>query len=118
MASLVVPAESLQGYLAHKTPPLEDPAVGLYLGSYGGPQEGGIFLMREAPLYSAQEGDHGRWQCWYAGPPISVALSRDGQHHQPSEWQHIVFSEFPDFYHRPRTAVHIEGSQIGALIPH
>ena len=28
-----------------------DPAVGLYLGPYGGPSGGGHFLMSEAPLY-------------------------------------------------------------------
>ena len=28
-------------------PPSSDPTVGLYLGSYGGPKGGGLFLMSE-----------------------------------------------------------------------
>ena len=41
-----------QGYLAHKNPhPPLDPTVGLYLGSYGGPRGGALFLMNEVALY-------------------------------------------------------------------
>jgi len=35
---------------SQETTPSLDPAVGLCLGSYGGPREGGLFLMREVPL--------------------------------------------------------------------
>ena len=31
----------------------EDPVVGLYLGSYGGPRGGGVFFMSEVPLQAA-----------------------------------------------------------------
>ena len=31
-------------------PPSWEPTVGLYLGSYGGPMGGGLFLMNEVPL--------------------------------------------------------------------
>jgi len=45
--------EGLQGYLAHKKHPLRrPPTVGLYLGSYDGPEGGGLFLMSEVPLYA------------------------------------------------------------------
>ena len=39
----------VQGYLAHKEHP--PPTVGLYLGSYGVPRGGGLFLMSEVPLW-------------------------------------------------------------------
>ena len=42
----------VQGYLAHKkTPrPLEDPTVGLCLGSEGGPREVGVSYERGTPV--------------------------------------------------------------------
>ena len=40
------------GYFAHnKLRFLGAPTVGLCLGPYGGPREGGLFLMSEVPLY-------------------------------------------------------------------
>ena len=35
---------AVQGYLAHKTPPPQDPTVGPCLGPCGGPRGGGGFL--------------------------------------------------------------------------
>ena len=34
-----------------------DPAVALYLGSYGDPREGGLFLMSEVSLYESSSHD-------------------------------------------------------------
>ena len=43
--------DRVQGYLTHKRKKSSwDPTVGLYLGSSGGPKEGGLFLMSEVPL--------------------------------------------------------------------
>jgi len=46
--------------LMRNTPP---PTVGLYPGSYGGPHEGGLFLMSEVPLYSRcrRESTRSKW---------------------------------------------------------
>ena len=35
-------------YMKH--PPSWEPTVGIYLGSYGGPSGGGLFLVSEVPL--------------------------------------------------------------------
>ena len=35
---------------SYETPLSYDPTVGLYLGSYGGPMGGGLFLMSEVLL--------------------------------------------------------------------
>ena len=35
-----------------RTTPSQDSTVGLYLGSFGGPRGGGLFLMSEVPLYT------------------------------------------------------------------
>ena len=34
--------------------PTQDPRVGLYQGSYGGPKRGVLFLMSEAPLHVSE----------------------------------------------------------------
>ena len=40
----------LQGYLAHEKHPPPRTLQKDYLGSYGGPRGGGLFLMSEVPL--------------------------------------------------------------------
>ena len=46
----------LHGYLAHKKhPPSQDPTVGLYLGSHGGPRgEGAVSYERGTPVTQAR----------------------------------------------------------------
>ena len=52
MSEVPLYGTTLQGYLAHNPPsPPKNPTIGLYLGSYGGPRGGGLFLMGEVPLY-------------------------------------------------------------------
>jgi len=61
---------TLQGYLAHKKHPPQDPTVGLCLGPHGGPRWGGRFLMSEVPLYAHHGALGGGAVSYERGTPV------------------------------------------------